>query len=59
VLDFFAGSGTVGESCLKLRAHFILMDNNPAALEVMARRFPPPAPIEWVNFDPAPFQSES
>jgi site-specific DNA-methyltransferase (adenine-specific) len=59
VMDFFAGSGTVGESCLNLGRKFILIDNNPAALEVMARRFPPPAPIEWVNFDPAPFQSES
>ena len=56
ILDFFAGSGTVGESCLKLGRKFILIDNNPAALEVMARRFAAQSQIEWVNFDPAPFQ---
>jgi site-specific DNA-methyltransferase (adenine-specific) len=57
VLDFFAGSGTIGESCLKLRRNFILIDNNPIALEVMAKRFPITQGIEWVNFDPSPFQS--
>ena len=57
VLDFFAGSGTIGESCLKLGRHFILIDNNPIALEVMAKRFPIIPGIEWVNFDPSPFQS--
>jgi site-specific DNA-methyltransferase (adenine-specific) len=56
VLDFFAGSGTIGESCLKLDRNFILIDNNPVALEVMAKRFPESACIEWVNFDPSPHQ---
>jgi site-specific DNA-methyltransferase (adenine-specific) len=56
VLDFFAGSGTVGESCLKLNRNFILTDNNPTAMEVMARRFPNTARIDWVNFDPSPYQ---
>jgi len=59
VLDFFAGSGTVGECCLKLDREFILMDNNPVALEVMAHRFRATANIEWVNFDPLPFQGPS
>jgi len=30
VLDFFAGSGTLGESCLELGRDFILVDNNQA-----------------------------
>jgi site-specific DNA-methyltransferase (adenine-specific) len=51
VMDFFAGSGTVGESCLQLGRKFILMDNNPQALEVMARRFSGKEGIEWVGFD--------
>ena len=38
VLDFFAGSGTVGEACAKLGRHYILVDNNPEALEVMKTR---------------------
>lgn len=58
VLDFFGGSGTVGESCLRLGRKFILIDNNPVALEVMARRFPKTSEIEWIDFDPTPFQSE-
>jgi site-specific DNA-methyltransferase (adenine-specific) len=56
VLDFFAGSGTLGESCLKLGRDFILIDNNPVALQVMARRFAAYPEIEWVNFDPAAYQ---
>ena len=52
VLDFFAGSGTVGESCLKLGRKFILMDNNPQAMEVMAKRFRDGGEIEWIGFDP-------
>ncbi|MCL4562677.1 MAG: site-specific DNA-methyltransferase [Chloroflexi bacterium] len=51
-LDFFAGSGTLGESCLKLGRQFILIDNNPQALEVMARRFAAAPDIHWVNYDP-------
>ena len=58
VLDFFAGSGTVGESCIKFGRKFILVDNNPIALEVMAKRFPKNIEIEWIGFDPSPFQSD-
>ncbi|HMN63161.1 MAG TPA: DNA methyltransferase [Anaerolinea sp.] len=47
VLDFFAGSGTVGEACLKLGRRFLLADNNPAALQVMRRRFAGVEGIEW------------
>jgi site-specific DNA-methyltransferase (adenine-specific) len=50
VMDFFAGSGTVGESCLALDRQFILIDNNPQAMEVMARRFEGEHDIEWVGW---------
>ena len=53
VLDFFAGSGTTGAACLELGRRYILVDNNPEALEVMARRFDGVGEIEWVGFDPA------
>ena len=49
VLDFFAGSGTLGESCLKLGRRFILVDNNPEALQVMRKRFAGVEDIEWVE----------
>jgi site-specific DNA-methyltransferase (adenine-specific) len=57
VLDFFAGSGTTGEACLLLDRRFILVDNNEQALEVMARRFSNTKSIEWIGFDPRPFQT--
>jgi len=53
VLDFFAGSGTTGAACLELGRRFILVDNNPAALAVMARRFNGVDGICWEGFDPA------
>jgi len=56
VLDFFAGSGTTGVSCLRLDRKFILVDNNPQALQVMARRFKGCTDIEWIGFNPAPNQ---
>ncbi len=52
VLDFFAGSGVAGAACLVLGRRFILVDDNPAALEVMARRFQGVDDIEWVGYDP-------
>lgn len=58
VLDFFAGSGTVGESCLELDRNFILIDNNQQALEVMAQRFTGNENIKWVNFNPKLFQNK-
>ncbi len=39
VLDFFAGSGTTGAACLALGRRFMLVDNNPQAIEVMKKRF--------------------
>ena len=52
VLDFFAGSGTTGAACLELGRNFILVDNNPQALAVMAARFEGVTAIEWIGYDP-------
>ncbi|HED66378.1 MAG TPA: site-specific DNA-methyltransferase, partial [Planctomycetes bacterium] len=38
VLDFFAGSGTTGEAAARLGRSCLLIDENPEAVEVMARR---------------------
>lgn len=57
VLDFFAGSGTTGIAALEKGRRFILVDNNPEALEVMARRFDGVDGIKWFGFDPSPYQS--
>lgn len=38
VLDFFAGSGTTGEAAARLGRHFVLVDNNPEAVEIMKQR---------------------
>lgn len=56
VLDFFAGSGTIGEACHRLGRRFILIDNNTQALEVMAQRLASVPSIAWIGFDPSPFQ---
>ena len=37
-LDFFAGSGTLGSVASMLGRHFVLVDANPEAIEVMERR---------------------
>jgi site-specific DNA-methyltransferase (adenine-specific) len=50
VLDFFAGSGTIGESCLELKRDFILIDSNPDALEVMSKRLGGATDIEWIGY---------
>jgi len=50
VLDFFAGSGTTGAACIKLGRRFILVDNNPQAIEVMRKRFAN-EDIEWTRDD--------
>lgn len=38
VLDFFAGSGTTGDVAVRSGRSAVLVDNNPEAIEVMARR---------------------
>ena len=40
VLDFFAGSGTTGAVARSLGRRFVMVDDNPAAIEVMRRRLP-------------------
>ncbi|HEY7030027.1 MAG TPA: site-specific DNA-methyltransferase [Thermomicrobiales bacterium] len=52
VLDFFAGSGTTGAAALALGRRFHLIDNNPEALAVMARRFAEVADVEYVGYQP-------
>lgn len=52
VADFFAGSGTTGEAALSQGRRVLLVDHNPAALEVMAKRLNPFGPIDWINFVP-------
>ncbi len=49
VLDFFAGSGTLGQAALELGREFILIDNNPQAIETMKRRFAARRNIEWLS----------
>lgn len=39
VLDFFGGSGTTGAVAASLGRRFILVDQNPEAIEVMRKRF--------------------
>lgn len=51
VLDFFAGSGTLGEAAYDLDRRFLLIDNNPEALEVMAKRFAQMNGITFSGFD--------
>ncbi|HET8630352.1 MAG TPA: site-specific DNA-methyltransferase [Thermomicrobiales bacterium] len=53
VLDFFAGSGTTGAAARELGRRFILVDNNEAALRVMARRFATYPDVDFIGFDPA------
>ena len=38
VLDFFAGSGTTGAVAQQMNRRFVMIDNNPEAIAVMARR---------------------
>jgi len=54
VLDCFAGSGTTGVACLALNRRFLLVDSNPQALEVMARRFAGVDGVHWVGYVPPP-----
>ena len=39
VLDFFAGSGTTGVAAAGLGRNFVLVDENPEAIQVIERRF--------------------
>lgn len=52
LLDFFAGSGTFGESAIELGRDCVLIDNNPEALTVMEKRFAG-VDVSWVNWTPS------
>ena len=52
VLDFFAGAGTLGEAAAREDRRFILIDNNPDAIQIMARRLSFTKP-KCVNFEPS------
>lgn len=41
LVDFFAGSGTLGEAAAKHGRHFLLVDKNPAAIRIMKKRLLP------------------
>ncbi|NMC54752.1 MAG: site-specific DNA-methyltransferase [Chloroflexi bacterium] len=49
VMDFFAGSGTLGAACLEFNRRFLLIDNNPQAIQVMRQRFADVADINWID----------
>jgi len=51
VLDFFAGSGTLGEAAVRNGRSAVLIDNNPEAMRVMARRLAFARP-RWHGFQP-------
>lgn len=53
VLDFFAGSGTTGVAAAKNDRRFVLVDSNPEAVQVAAKRLTEYAP-ECVGFTPEP-----
>jgi site-specific DNA-methyltransferase (adenine-specific) len=49
VLDFFAGSGTTGAAAAELGRRFVLVDENPQAIEAMRSRFADLGEIEFVS----------
>ena len=48
VLDFFAGSGTTGAVAQQLGRRFVLVDDNPEAINVMRQRLAAPS-VAWVD----------
>ena len=56
LLDFFAGSGTLGEAAARLERNCILVDNNPEAIAVMKRRFLPYR-VQWMHCEHIPMAS--
>lgn len=51
VLDFFAGSGTLGEAAYELGRRFVLIDDNEEAIAVMAERFADMESVRFVELD--------
>ena len=56
VLDFFAGSGTLGEAAYELGRRFVLIDDNEEAVAVMARRFAEMEAVRFVGLDARQYQ---
>jgi site-specific DNA-methyltransferase (adenine-specific) len=52
LMDFFAGSGSFGEAARRNGRQCVLVDNNPAAMEVMAKRFAG-LRVDWHGWRPA------
>jgi site-specific DNA-methyltransferase (adenine-specific) len=53
VLDFFAGSGTTGAVAAESDRRFLLVDESPAAIEVMRARLPESTRfVEWDQVSP-------
>lgn len=52
VLDFFAGSGTTGESAISHGRNAMLIDANPEAMQIMALRFAD-HPVTWQGWNPS------
>ena len=51
VLDFFAGSGSTGAAALELGRRFYLIDDNPAAIEIMRTRFAGAPEVALIGMD--------
>ncbi|MFM8842016.1 MAG: DNA-methyltransferase [Actinomycetota bacterium] len=54
VMDFFAGSGTTGAVAAKLDRKFIMVDQNPEAIEVIRKRIPEStlnSSVKFINLD--------
>ena len=54
VMDFFAGSGTTGAVAAKLDRKFIMVDQNPEAIEVIRKRIPEStleSTVKFINLD--------
>ena len=57
LLDFFAGSGTLGEAAVRLGRQVTLVDHNPEAIEVMRRRLAFAAPTVFMSAAVTPTDS--
>ncbi len=53
LLDFFAGSGTLGQAAANHSRNYILIDNNPQAIQTMTHRLTPTNP-ELINCETLP-----
>lgn len=59
VADFFAGSGTAGAAAHELGRRFLMVDNNPEAVQVMAERFAQIDGVVYRGFNPSTADSQT